>query len=103
MRVKNNDRYGSVNIKNNFITDFIEKKNIVEESYINSGVYYLSPLDFIKYSEKIISLEKSFLPALCKKKNVKAVYLKTDFIDIGIPKDYLRFVHWINNDKKGEL
>jgi len=103
MRAKNNNRYGSLNIINNCITDVKEKKYVEEESYINSGVYYLSPLDFINYNDKMISLEKDFLPGLCKEKKVKAVYLQTDFIDIGIPEDYLRFVYWIDNDRKGEL
>lgn len=103
IKVKKNDRYGAVNIKNNFIINFKEKNYDIEKKIINAGVYYLNPSDFVNYNNKFISLEKEFLPLLCNKKKVKAVFLKTDFIDIGVPLDYLRFVDWINNDRKGIL
>jgi hypothetical protein len=34
---------------------------------------------------------------------LKAVTLKTEFIDIGIPEDYYRLCKWMATDRKGPL
>ena len=36
-------------------------------------------------------------------KALKAVALKTEFIDIGIPEDYFRFCRWIGSNMAGTL
>jgi D-glycero-alpha-D-manno-heptose 1-phosphate guanylyltransferase len=99
----NRDRYGSVKIKDNFIVEFKEKDISNKKSYINAGIYYLNPSDFIYMERGCFSLETCFLPNLCRKQKVSPVFLKTDFIDIGVPSDYLKFIHWLENGKKGLL
>ena len=49
------------------------------------------------------SLEGILFPELAGRCALKAVPLQTDFIDIGIPDDYLRFCHWIEAGRKGKL
>ena len=103
VKVKKNNRYGTVNINKNIVTEFQEKKISNNNGFINAGIYYLNPLDFYNYNNSFMSLEKDFLPNFCKEKKMNAIYLKTNFIDIGIPSDYLRFVNWIKNDRREEL
>ena len=49
------------------------------------------------------SLERLTFPAMVASAKMKAVKLQADFIDIGIPLDYLRFCRWITAGRKGTL
>ena len=49
------------------------------------------------------SLEDKILPRLADLGELRATLLETEFIDIGIPDDYLRFCEWIKRGKEIEL
>jgi Nucleoside-diphosphate-sugar pyrophosphorylase involved in lipopolysaccharide biosynthesis/translation initiation factor 2B, gamma/epsilon subunits (eIF-2Bgamma/eIF-2Bepsilon) len=49
------------------------------------------------------SLENEVFPAVVKKRELNAVEVISDFIDIGIPEDYFRFCEWIKKGKTSEL
>jgi hypothetical protein len=40
---------------------------------------------------------------LVSEKRLGAIKLNSDFIDIGIPEDYLRFCSWVDTGKINEL
>ena len=100
--LNNNDRYGSITIKKNIIVSFEEKtKN--NKITINAGIYYLHSDYFYNLKKGFLSIEKDLFPDLVSKQKLKPVYLDTEFVDIGIPKDYIRFLKWIKNNKKKGL
>jgi D-glycero-alpha-D-manno-heptose 1-phosphate guanylyltransferase len=83
------DRYGTLNIENDRIIKFNEKKWI-EKGFINAGVYVVSKQIFgdILVEQNKFSFEKDVLE---QNVNVFAFYaFPSDgyFIDIGIPSDY---------------
>lgn len=86
-------RYGCVTLDDeNRITAFHEKGKISSNGLINGGIYLVRK-DLLKdYPEKF-SFEKDFL-----EKNIdNSIYGLTfddDFIDIGIPEDYLKIQTW---------
>ena len=65
------------------------------------GFICLIQIAFSKFTNKPASLEKDYLPNLITDIEFKPIILKSKFFDIGVPKDYLKFQHWIlttNND-----
>ena len=104
--VKKSDtqRYGLLDIHNGNIRSFIEKNEISKEGWINAGFYHLAPNHILENkSVKVFSLEEHVLPSLANKNELKAIKAKTNFIDIGIPRDYERFCDWIKKGKSFEL
>jgi len=94
-------RYGIVETdKRDHVLLFSEKKSNGESGLINAGLYHLSPGLFDKWNGEPFSLERDFLPNLVRSDNLTAVSLATDFIDIGIPKDYYRFCDWIRSGRE---
>ncbi|MCB1189909.1 MAG: nucleotidyltransferase family protein [Leptospiraceae bacterium] len=85
------DRYGSVNIKDNFVTSF-EEKGYKDQGYINGGVYILQREIFSKWDEFLpknaFSFETDFLQKFPNKLKIGAYLNDGYFIDIGIPEDY---------------
>ncbi len=80
------DRYGSLDINNNKVISFNEKKYL-NKGIINGGIYIINKqifdnIDLIKFS-----FEKEILE---KNKNIYAFLFDGFFIDIGIPEDYLK-------------
>ena len=101
VKVTNAQRYGSINIKNSLIKDFREKSKSVENGYISAGLYHLNPDIFKDVSlDTNFSLEDKIFPLLADKGKLRALKLKTSFIDIGIPEDYIKFCNWIEHNKK---
>jgi D-glycero-alpha-D-manno-heptose 1-phosphate guanylyltransferase len=95
--VKINDisRYGKVVMDNDHKIVRFEEKNEKETSgLINAGVYKLSTNIFASWDGKAYSLERDLFPNLIHNKLLNGIELKTNFIDIGIPEDYLRFCNW---------
>ena len=103
VNVKDSSRYGKIETSGKMITSFQEKTGISSPGLINGGVYHLMPLHFAANCIKEISLEKNILPNLIIKKQLRSVEVDTNFIDIGIPKDYRVFCNWIKNNKVGSL
>ncbi|WP_320664287.1 sugar phosphate nucleotidyltransferase [Prochlorococcus sp. MIT 1223] len=88
-----NNRYGSIRLDNNRnIIEFDEEEG---GRIINTGCYLISKSkileNLILFNGKF-SFEKDFLPILAEKKMLSASWQDHDFIDIGIPSDYYRFI-----------
>ena len=84
---------------NNLIKKFSNKSGL-----INAGIYHLSPEIFSNYkSGSTFSLEKNIFPAVAEKKELSFLRLDVDFMDIGIPDDYLRFCNWMKMECSFEL
>jgi NDP-sugar pyrophosphorylase family protein len=93
-------RYGRVEIdEHSHVQLFAEKNPNYDSGLINAGLYRLSPDLFSKWDGKPFSLERDLLPDLVQSHNLTAVRLATDFIDIGIPRDYYRFCDWIRSGR----
>lgn len=101
VNIKDNDRYGALELKNNAVISFNEKPNFSKPGYVNSGLYYLLPYVFNGFNNgSCFSIEKDIFPKLTKTSDLVAIRLDTEFIDIGVPNDYKRFCEWIENGKK---
>ena len=89
----NFDRYGTVEIVNNQVKKFNEKKK-VKNGFINTGTYCLNKkvFDYIKMPE-MFSFEIDFLQNKLSQIKTNAFYTDAYFIDIGIPEDYNRAQH----------
>ena len=96
INVENHKRYGNVIFnKNKIITSFLEKSNLVGGGWINSGLCLMNAKIFAGWDKRPFSLERETFPMLARQGDFKAVCVDTDFIDIGIPEDYLRFCNQV--------
>lgn len=91
-QIQNFDRYGTVNIdKQGLVTSF-EEKVFKKQGLINGGIYLLKKDIFDEFSlEKKFSFEE-FLQENYKSLKIQTQIFDDYFIDIGIPKDYRRFM-----------
>lgn len=97
-------RFGQVEVDNkHFITAFREKGQLSGEGWINAGMCRLNSLLFKDWNGQRMSLEKDIFPPLLEMKQLKAVKVECDFIDIGIPEEYRRFCAWQMNNRKDRL
>ncbi|MFQ5787449.1 MAG: sugar phosphate nucleotidyltransferase [Thermodesulfobacteriota bacterium] len=103
VRIEDQGRYGGVRINEDKIISFEEKPGNSGAAWINAGLYQLDCELFGNWKGQPFSLESEMFPQLAKEGRLKAVKLDTDFIDIGIPEDYLRFCRWIESGKKKVL
>ncbi|MFZ3218886.1 MAG: sugar phosphate nucleotidyltransferase [Rhodoferax sp.] len=103
VKVENSERYGSVQIENNKVVTFKEKQESTGPGWINAGLYHLDCSAFQRWNGEPYSVERDLFPFLADSRQLNAVALSTDFIDIGIPQDYFRFCRWIESGKTGEL
>lgn len=89
-RLKNFERYGTIQLKEDRIIAFKEKEAMAE-GLINGGIYLTSSNIFnCSTLDAHFSLEKDFLE---KELNALSIYgfeSKSYFIDIGIPDDYYK-------------
>lgn len=93
-------RYGKVHFdQDNFVTAFSEKQH-VEAGSINAGLYHLHADLFHHWDGQPFSLERSLFATIIHHRGLKALTLRTDFIDIGIPDDYYRFCRWVEAERK---
>lgn len=88
-------RYGKVEIAHDGqITSFVEKNAISRSTagLINGGIYYFSKdlLTQPASEEKFISLEQEIFPVILKNEKMYSQVFTDDFIDIGIPEDYIK-------------
>jgi len=94
--VSNCQRYGRLKFDGDKITDFIEKTSVQAEGYISSGLYHLAPSIFDSFEPgSCFSLEQDVFPTLVSARQLRSIKLLDDFIDIGVPEDYLYFCDWM--------
>mgnify|MGYP006099391561 CR=1 FL=1 len=102
--VPNSKRYGSLKFEGDKICAFGEKLDSVDRGYVNSGLYHLLPEAFDGFEVgSAFSIESEVFPRLVSERLLGAVKLNSNFIDIGIPEDYLKFCKWVELGKKNEL
>lgn len=102
VHVENVARYGSVDIEGDKVRGFTEK-GTAGAGWINAGLYRLHGNMFRDFSGQAFSLEKTTFLKLIISGHLNPVKLDSDFIDIGVPDDYHRFCHWIENGRIGRL
>ena len=84
------DRYGLVEIDDDYrITNFRERGAVSKSSLINGGIYIFHKKIFGFIPEGKISLEKDIFPILMGKRFYGKLH-KAYFVDIGIPEEYDR-------------
>lgn len=94
----NTDRYGRVQFDSeHYITSFHEKSVEVSKGWVNAGLCHLSVDLFNQWNGNPFSLETELFGVLAKHRRLKAVPLRTSFIDIGVPEDYKSFCSWKSN------
>lgn len=94
-------RYGELILNGGVVDKFLEKNSSNRSGLVNAGIYHLSPKIFNEFSlNENISLESDIFPNMVQKKLLKAIKVNTNFIDIGIPEDYMKFCKFI--EEKGQ-
>jgi len=101
VRVENTGRYGSVRTEAGIVTAFEEKHDSSGPGWINAGLYHLAAATFRDWDGAAFSLERDLFPPLARARQLRAVELTTQFIDIGIPEDYFRFCRWVEGGQAG--
>lgn len=98
-------RYGRVQFDvQHRVTAFQEKSSESQGSgWINAGMCQLNAASFKEWDHLPFSLERVTFPAMVARRELKAVALQVEFIDIGVPDDYYRFCRWIEANRKGTL
>lgn len=82
-------RYGRIEIKDGFVTEFKEK-GIGGPGFINAGCYVLGKDALEGYPSNVFfSFEKEYLQQQVKKSGIRAFRTDSLFIDIGVPEDYV--------------
>ena len=90
-------RYGTVEFdKQSLVTKFTEKSHLNTAGWVNAGVNLLNEECFEYRSERVFSLEERILQPLALNGKLKAVPLKEEFIDIGVPIDYKKFQNQVS-------
>lgn len=94
-------RYGEVLFEENFrVNGFREKSGRKMAGWINAGLCRLSTELFSHWDGCALSLERNVFPDLVNRGVLHAVPLQADFMDIGVPDDYVRFCMWASNGKR---
>ena len=83
------DRYGKVELNENFQIIHFGEKQYCEAGFINGGVYVIDRNATEKFPDKF-SLEKDFFELQADAGKLAGFPTDGYFIDIGIPEDYLR-------------
>ena len=104
INLANVSRYGQVHFNNDQrLSAFKEKNDQLTSGWINAGLCHLNAGLFKNWDGKPFSLERDLFPTLVQDQCLAAVPLQTDFIDIGVPADYLRFCQWVAAGRKDSL
>jgi D-glycero-alpha-D-manno-heptose 1-phosphate guanylyltransferase len=93
------NRYGAVQIEGDEVLAFTEKQNSMGTGLINAGLYHLHSELFADWNTEPFSLESNLFPRLAAARQLRAVPVQSEFLDIGIPQDYFRFCRWIETNK----
>ncbi len=94
----NCERFGTLKVENNFITEFSEKKKVTN-GLINAGCY-LFPKRFLEKWRrgKKFSLEKDHLQKMPLRDQIMCFKSKGIFVDIGIIEDYEKAHYLLKNE-----
>ena len=104
VNLNNISRYGQVQIDRDFyVTQFAEKSAASISGWINAGMFRLDASLFQNWDGRPFSLERELFVKLVQTHKLRAIPLKTDFIDIGVPEDYSKFCSWIKSDREKPL
>jgi len=104
LKVAEGDRFGSVDFDDNdAVTGFREKDPLSTECWISAGMYRLDAGLFAAWGGERVSIERDMFPLLLKNKQLRAVKIQSNFIDIGVPEDYHRFCRWIQDGRSYSL
>jgi len=92
-QVDDPSRYGVARFRENgMIAEFVEKppKAQAPSNWINAGCYAMSPqvIDLIPSGN--VSLERVVFPELARRGSLKAYLYHGEWMDIGVPSDYLK-------------
>ena len=102
--VPNCQRYGALTFDGDNVTDFIEKSSVQGRGYVSSGLYHLDPNIFDSFEVgSCFSLEDDVFPGLVLSRQLRSIKLIAEFIDIGVPEDYLNFCNWMELRKKDDF
>lgn len=94
-------RYGSVLFDDQGrVLTFREKAPSKAPGWVNAGLYRMTGELFQRWDGHAVSLEKNVLAELIREGRLRAIPLRTVFIDIGIPADYARFCRWAASGRK---
>ena len=87
--LKNFNRYGVVELNQDFQVTTFDEKQFYQKGDINGGVYVLNVDQFlgISFPEKF-SFEKDYLEKFYSERKIYGVIADNYFIDIGVPEDY---------------
>lgn len=97
-------RYGQVDFDDaGFVRAFREKGESRGVGWINAGMGVLRAEHFRKWNGERLSLEKDVFPKLLAARQLRVVPLDSNFIDIGVPADYLKFCRWQASGREGSL
>lgn len=95
VKMADSRRYGSLVVdENGCVSDFLEKSHDAASGWINAGLYHLDPQDFWSWNGAAFSMEQDLFPEFVAHGRLKAVPVDSEFIDIGVPDDYRRFLNW---------
>lgn len=104
VQVADAERFGAVRCgAGGAIVAFEEKGGNAGAGWINAGLYHLHASLFHEWRGQALSLERELFPRLVQAGRLRAVPLQAEFIDIGVPADYLRFCNWIESGKAAAL
>ena len=85
------------------VTNFIEKSRAQGCGYVSSGLYHLDPSIFDTFNPgTFFSLEEDVFPRLVAARQLRSIKLSDEFIDIGVPEDYIKFCDWMDLRGKNE-
>jgi len=97
--VKQQNRYGFINISNSLVTGFEEKPQDPKDGLINAGIYLIRKNVLRNFAIKACSFETDILPELIRMGVVWGIKYSEKFIDIGTPDDYLHAAQKLNEMK----
>lgn len=101
IKTKNSQRFGNIEIDNKGKILNFKEKEILNEGWINAGIYLMNKdiFSFISSKEKKLSLEYDLFPQLVNKRIYGMKLSTPNFIDIGTPESYLKAQKLINKIK----
>ena len=99
VEVEDSQRYGTVHLVEDKVVRFEEKSNKKSKGLINAGLSLLNPKLFDSVQKYPFSLETEIYPNLVEANIFEGVVVTTEFIDIGVPEDYFKFIKLFKSDE----